>query len=127
MDRQMKKTVFLLGLLLTGNVQAIVEFNDCRIKGGDGVSQLNGECAQFLVPEDREVDGARDITLHLVRLKARARDSQPDPVFFIAGGPGQSATDFSAWQDSSGRNTRQEHKADSRRDRRQPPHPNLGA
>ncbi|MEE8118836.1 MAG: alpha/beta hydrolase [Gammaproteobacteria bacterium] len=89
----MKKTVFLIILLFAGTVWAEPEFSDCRVTGSNGISQLQGECAFVTVPEDRDIEGSREIALHIMRLKARARDVQSDPVFFIAGGPGQSATD----------------------------------
>lgn len=40
--------------------------------------------------------GAPRIEVHYVRVPARARIPTPDPVYFIAGGPGQSATHVAA-------------------------------
>jgi pimeloyl-ACP methyl ester carboxylesterase len=42
--------------------------------------------------EDREAAAGRKIELHIVLLPALANDPAPDPVFFLAGGPGQGAT-----------------------------------
>lgn len=49
-------------------------------------------CGSLELWENREHRAGRRISLHIVVLKARAAKPKPDPVFFLAGGPGQGAT-----------------------------------
>jgi pimeloyl-ACP methyl ester carboxylesterase len=48
-------------------------------------------CGTYRVFENRETKQGRQIDLHIVVLPALSRDARPDPVFFLAGGPGQGA------------------------------------
>lgn len=50
--------------------------------------------AGFLeVPEDRGATDGRKLRLHVVVVPARAEAPRADPVFYLAGGPGQGATE----------------------------------
>jgi pimeloyl-ACP methyl ester carboxylesterase len=51
------------------------------------------ECGTHIVYEDRSAARGRTIELNIVLLPAVSRSPEPDPVFFLAGGPGQSAAD----------------------------------
>ena len=56
-----------------------------------GVSaSVNARCGTLQVPENRGVKDGRLIPLRVVVLPATGRERAPDPVFFIAGGPGSS-------------------------------------
>ena len=59
----------------------------------DGVS---AQCGTLDVPEDRAARTGRTIRLRLAVLPARAQPHAPDPVFWLAGGPGGAATDSAA-------------------------------
>lgn len=48
-------------------------------------------CGRYEVFEDRETGEGRTISLKVVVLPALGSDARPDPVFFLAGGPGQGA------------------------------------
>ena len=48
-------------------------------------------CGTFKVYENRVTKQGRQIDLNIVLLPALRADAQPDPVFFLAGGPGQGA------------------------------------
>lgn len=48
-------------------------------------------CGTYAVFENRDTKQGRKIDLRIVLLPALSRDAQPDPVFFLAGGPGQGA------------------------------------
>jgi pimeloyl-ACP methyl ester carboxylesterase len=48
-------------------------------------------CGRYEVFEDRDAKRGRKIALNMVILPAFAEKPAPDPVFFFAGGPGQSA------------------------------------
>ena len=49
-------------------------------------------CGQYEVWENRVTKAGRKITLNLIVLPALTAQPAPDPVFFLAGGPGQDAT-----------------------------------
>lgn len=50
-------------------------------------------CAEFPVPENRDDPHSRTIKLKLAVLRSRAQVASPDMLAFLAGGPGQAATD----------------------------------
>ena len=58
--------------------------------------RAGGWCGKYEVFEDRVSRRGRKIALNMVILPARVEKSAPDPVFFIAGGPGQSAASLAA-------------------------------
>ena len=59
-----------------------------------GVSaSVNARCGTLQVPENRGVKDGRLIPLRVVVLPATGRERAPDPVFFIAGGPGSSVVE----------------------------------
>jgi pimeloyl-ACP methyl ester carboxylesterase len=49
-------------------------------------------CGSYEVFENRETRAGRKIALKVVLLPAKGRDRAPDPLFFLEGGPGASAT-----------------------------------
>src|SRR5262245_51010040 len=51
----------------------------------------NALCGQYEVFENRAAQAGRKLTLNVVVLPALAAQPAPDPVFFLAGGPGQGA------------------------------------
>ncbi|HVA56144.1 MAG TPA: alpha/beta hydrolase [Gammaproteobacteria bacterium] len=53
---------------------------------------MQARCTSLTVPEDRAHPGGKKIKLHIAVLRARAGKPASDPLFFIAGGPGQAAT-----------------------------------
>jgi pimeloyl-ACP methyl ester carboxylesterase len=48
-------------------------------------------CGALTVYEDRQAAAGRTIDLHIVLLPGLSADAAPDPLFFLAGGPGQGA------------------------------------
>jgi len=69
------------------------EFHECQIGAEDAAERQQAFCATITVPEDRQHPDGRKIGLHVAWLKARASVPRPDALFFIAGGPGQAATE----------------------------------
>ena len=69
---------------------AAVRLEPCRLEG------LAEEvlCASHEVYENREAGAGRRIRLRLAVLPALSSRSAPDPLFLLAGGPGQAATDY---------------------------------
>src|SRR5262245_58786116 len=59
----------------------------CEIEG----LESKALCGRYEVFEDRAAKRGRKIGLNMVVLPALAPKAAPDPIFFIAGGPGQSA------------------------------------
>ncbi|MEJ8568149.1 alpha/beta hydrolase [Elongatibacter sediminis] len=53
------------------------------------------ECGWYSVAENPAEPEGRQIRLHVARVPARGRSAKPDPLVFLAGGPGQAATE--AW------------------------------
>ena len=58
----------------------------------DGVS-VPARCGSLTVFEDRATGAGRTIDLTIVVIPAVSGSHEPDPLFFLAGGPGQAATD----------------------------------
>ncbi len=67
-------------------------FRPCSLSSPMSRDSLEAQCATFEVPEDRANPGGRKIALNIAWLQATSNGGkQPDPVFFLSGGPGQSA------------------------------------
>ena len=64
----------------------------CRIGAGDSPLRLQAECTSLSVPENYAQPNGKHIRLHIAVLKARNGHPAPDPLFFIAGGPGEAST-----------------------------------
>jgi pimeloyl-ACP methyl ester carboxylesterase len=60
----------------------------CRLKGG-----VQASCGVLEVPEDRRSPQGRRLRLRVAVVPALARAPRPDPLFLLAGGPGQAATE----------------------------------
>jgi len=56
-----------------------------------GVSDSRARCYRLAVPENRSAP-SRKISLRIVLIPATGTEPQPDPVFYLAGGPGQAAS-----------------------------------
>jgi pimeloyl-ACP methyl ester carboxylesterase len=53
---------------------------------------LAAQCGTLEVPEDRARPAGRKVTLSIAVLPANTLDPRPDPLFLLAGGPGQAAS-----------------------------------
>jgi pimeloyl-ACP methyl ester carboxylesterase len=74
---------------LTSNATAIpLTLKHCTISGS-----VQADCGVLHVPEDRTHPDGRTLDLDIVVVRAREPDHEPDAVFYIAGGPGNAATD----------------------------------
>jgi pimeloyl-ACP methyl ester carboxylesterase len=60
----------------------------CRLKGG-----VQADCGTFDVAEDRARPEGRHLKIKVAVIPALARAARPDPLFLLAGGPGQAATE----------------------------------
>ena len=68
--------------------QSSIALTRCRLAGVDSAVL----CGTHEVWEDREAKAGRRITLHVAVIPAKLRAREPDPIFVLAGGPGQGAS-----------------------------------
>ncbi|MBS0225881.1 MAG: alpha/beta fold hydrolase [Proteobacteria bacterium] len=69
-------------------------FKPCTLPGAAGREGLPAQCTTLSVPETRSEPNGRKIDLRIAWVPAdEDADQHDDPVFLIAGGPGQSAVD----------------------------------
>ncbi len=61
------------------------------------VSGYEARCGTFRVPEDSARPRGKSIALRVVVLPATGHSVAPDPVVFLAGGPGGAATELAGW------------------------------
>lgn len=66
----------------------------CQLAHPFLASRVPARCGTLEVPEDHDRPGGRRISLRVAVIQAEAGGRQPDPVFFLAGGPGQAATEL---------------------------------
>src|SRR5512133_435795 len=85
-------SLLLFCLLFSGCAPASIttdqrlSLKPCTVKG------VEAECGTLHVPEDRAHPDGRSLDLDIVVLRARKPNHEPDPLFYIAGGPGNAAT-----------------------------------
>jgi pimeloyl-ACP methyl ester carboxylesterase len=68
--------------------------SECRLEHPLHLSSLAARCASFAVPLNREDPKSPKISLHVAVVSALNRRSTEAPLFLLAGGPGQSASDM---------------------------------
>lgn len=90
--------VLLLFPLLAGCVSspeaesAGIPLHACTLSA-TGTSPVKAQCGTLAVPEDPSNPDGRQIELNIAIIPAVSRDPAPDPIFMLAGGPGQAATE----------------------------------
>lgn len=65
----------------------LIDQHPCRVVSRDAI------CGQLPVYENRTSQSGRIINLNIAVIKASSANPEPDPVFFLAGGPGEAATE----------------------------------
>jgi pimeloyl-ACP methyl ester carboxylesterase len=74
-----------------------IAFEPCALQSASGLPPTEARCGSLQVPENHDDPDGRRITLDIAWLPADAGGPvAPDPVFFLAGGPGQAATEHAA-------------------------------
>lgn len=68
-----------------------LEFEPCTLAGAGMPVTVAAQCSTLEVPEDRARPDGRRIQLAVAFVPSQAKQPRPDPVFMLAGGPGQSA------------------------------------
>ena len=71
-----------------------IAFKACSLSSPMSGDSIEAQCATFAVPEDRSQPNGRKVDLNIAWLPATSESEQAqDPVFFLAGGPGQAAVE----------------------------------
>lgn len=94
--------ILLILLLLTSACQALptqetqtrpdIQLEDCQLSTPGVNINIPAKCGEYEVFEDRAAGSGRKIKLNLAVIPAVSRTPAADPVFYLAGGPGEAAT-----------------------------------
>jgi len=84
---------FLLAGLLCPDIAlaASPTLEPCRISDQHGLVSIEARCGSFAVPENPDEPAGAQIDLAVAVVPAVATRAKPDPLFLLAGGPGQGA------------------------------------
>ncbi len=85
-----------------------IAFEPCSLPGATGGQSTQALCATVQVPENPAVPDGRRIGLNIAWLAVAKGNGTADPVFFLAGGPGQAATEYAATVDAALREVRKQ-------------------
>ena len=88
------KVGLLLAFLLLGAIRAesqTIKLQPCEVPGTTRDTKLKVLCGSLEVFEDRKKAAGRKISLAIQVFPATGAKREPDPVFYIPGGPGSSA------------------------------------
>ena len=85
-----------------------IAFEPCSLPGVTGGQSTPALCATLQVAENPAAPGGRKIGLNIAWLPVAKGDGTGDPVFFLAGGPGQAATEHAATVDAALREVRKQ-------------------
>lgn len=95
--RRITFTFLILTLLASCSPQKLtivpassLSLEACALKSATG-NQVDARCGILTVPENRSNPDGRQIKLNIAVIPAINRTPEPDPLFLLAGGPGQSA------------------------------------
>ena len=100
------------GLLLTvafslpahAETERWAELEKCELTDPSGHVSVEARCGTLSVPEDHSAPDGKQIELAWAVIPARVGNFAPDPVVFLAGGPGQSARDVAPSMEEALRN-----------------------
>lgn len=70
------------------------DLEKCELSAAGGRISVSARCGTISVPENREQPDGRMLELAWAVIPARGSSVEPDPVVFLAGGPGQAARDI---------------------------------
>lgn len=66
-------------------------FEPCTLTSGGSAQTVEAQCTTLRVPENRAAPDGRQIDLAIAWVPSTSAQARPDPVFMLAGGPGQGA------------------------------------
>src|SRR5712672_104443 len=75
---------------------AQLALHECRLEHPQRLASIAARCGVLKVPEDRTKPGGATIDLSVAVVPALNRRAAAAPLFLLAGGPGQAATDLYA-------------------------------
>lgn len=102
MTPRRRLAILITGLLLLSACNAprpaatqvpSIPLQDCQLAAPGISTRLAAKCGSLKVYEDPSTETGRQISLNIAVIPAISRNDQPDPLFFLSGGPGQSATE----------------------------------
>lgn len=70
-----------------------LDLQDCQLTYPGVSIPVQAQCGKLTVFEDRQAVSGRTIDLNIAVLPSISRSPEPDPLFFLTGGPGQAATE----------------------------------
>lgn len=70
-----------------------ISLTECVLSEPGVETQVDAECGTLTVLEDPSNPDGRKLSLNIAVVPAIKRSPQPDPLFILAGGPGQAATE----------------------------------
>lgn len=73
-----------------------IDFEPCSLTSADGGEATEAKCGHLQVAENPAEPEGRQIDLNIAWLQPSDATATDDPVFFLAGGPGQAATQHAA-------------------------------
>lgn len=76
----------------TAKRKSSIELSDCQLVGSGGIGRSQARCGTLEVPEDHQHPEGKKLSLRVAVVPARA-NPRPTPVFLLAGGPGQAASE----------------------------------
>ena len=99
--RNILSFVFLLATILSSCVpgtessadQKDIALSDCILSSPGANNSVDAECGTLTVAENPADPQSRTISLHVAVVRAIKRNPEPDPLFILAGGPGQAITE----------------------------------
>jgi pimeloyl-ACP methyl ester carboxylesterase len=71
-----------------------LDLKECRLESQAVHGSVAARCGHFRVPENRDDPQSKELQLHVAVIPALRLQPEPDPLFIISGGPGQSASDL---------------------------------
>jgi len=84
-------TIWLLCPAASVAAPAGLSLSPCRLEHPYGLGSVAARCGRFAVPENPDDPGGRKIDLAVAVIPAVSARAKPDPLFLLAGGPGQGA------------------------------------
>jgi len=71
----------------------LLKLTPCHLAAPGFPARIEAECGIVRVPENWDEPSGRQIELYFAVIRSNSKKVEPDPLFFFAGGPGQSATE----------------------------------
>jgi pimeloyl-ACP methyl ester carboxylesterase len=70
-----------------------IALTPCQLGSAESSARVAARCGTLLVPEDHARPEGRKISVHVGVVDAESTSAEPDPLFLLAGGPGQAASE----------------------------------